>query len=132
MLKRLGMTPTRIKEEDLKPDSLSFYQLTLPIHNIDNNKVMTVPNDPRKPFYSNVARWSNLYACDELDILGGGDTGMNSKRHHQWSVYNGMDRLLWTAFLVEAKGFFYGDSTHGKATKCTVPMLPRLLQRLGG
>jgi len=72
VLEQLGLNAGRMLEEDGAPDALFFHQLILPIHHIDNDKVMTVPNDPRKGFYSNVARWTNLYAAGELGILGGG------------------------------------------------------------
>ena len=73
ILNKLGLCKNRMVDDvDGYPDALFFYQLTLPMHNVDNNKVLRVPDDPRKPFYANVARWSNLYTCDELGILGGG------------------------------------------------------------
>jgi len=67
-MSREGMT----EEADGQPDALFFHQLILPIHNIDNTKILTVEQDPRKPFYSNVAHWTNMCACEELGILGGG------------------------------------------------------------
>lgn len=72
ILHHLGLSPTRMQETDKTPDALFFYQLILPIHAIDNERVLTVTNDPRKAFYSNVSSWSNLYADSELGILGGG------------------------------------------------------------
>jgi len=71
-LSRIGLTPKRMQELDPQPDALFFHQLTLPIHNIDNRKVLTMPNDPRKSYCSNVACWTNSCACEELCILGGG------------------------------------------------------------
>jgi hypothetical protein len=75
VLHRLGLTVERMQEKDGAPDALFFYQLLLPMHNI-NNKVMkstTVRNDPRKPFYVPVSVWSNMYAAaGELHILGSG------------------------------------------------------------
>ena len=72
-LTKLGMSRERMTEEaDGQPDALFFHQLILSIHNIDNTKILTVEQDPRNPFYSNVARWTNMCACEELGILGGG------------------------------------------------------------
>jgi len=72
MLHYLGLTLSRMEEPHRSPDALFFHQLMLPICNIDNEKLMTVTKDPHKCFYSNVSRWSNLYAAGELGILGGG------------------------------------------------------------
>jgi len=94
MLNRLGMSKKRMSEDvDGQPDALFFHQWILPIHNIDNSKVLSVANDPRKPFYANVARWSNLYACDELGILGGG-------YGHKFKATTPMECLQWDGSVV--------------------------------
>ena len=45
-----------------------FWQLLLPIH---DPKRSGIEDDPRMPFYHNVAKWSNSYASNELDIGNG-------------------------------------------------------------
>jgi len=72
VLEQLGLSEKRMQEEDGAPDILFFHQLLFPTHNIDNDKVLAVPNGPQKVFYSNVSRWTNLHAAGELGILGGG------------------------------------------------------------
>jgi len=52
--------------------ALFFFQLILPMHNVDNAKVLMAAADPSKTFCLNVARWTNVHACEELGILGGG------------------------------------------------------------
>ena len=93
LLQRLGMSADRILEDDGMPDSLFFHQLILPIHNIDNTKILTIPGDPRKPFYSNVARWSNLYACEELGSLGGG-------YGHEFKATTPIECMQWDGSVV--------------------------------
>lgn len=43
-------------------DALFFYQLLLPIC---DPKKSGIPGDPRKPFYSEVCKFSNTYACEQ-------------------------------------------------------------------
>jgi len=94
ILTKLGMSSVRmIEETDRQPDALFFHQLILPIHNIDNSKVLTVEGDPRKPFYSNVARWTNMYACEELGILGGG-------YGHEFKATTPIECLQWDGSVV--------------------------------
>jgi hypothetical protein len=68
VLSRLGLTVERMRGSDGLPDALFFYQLLLPIH--DTKK--TVPNDPRRGFYQEVATWSLLYTVGELQLLTSG------------------------------------------------------------
>ena len=63
------------------------------MHSIDNNKVLTVPDDPYTPFYSNVACWSNLHTCDKLGILGGG-------YGHEFKATLPMECLQWDGSAV--------------------------------
>jgi len=72
MLHKLGLHAGRMREADGTPDALFFQQLILPIHHIDNDKVLTVPDNPRKGFYSNVSHWTNLYTVGDLGTFGGG------------------------------------------------------------
>ena len=67
-LARLGLSKARMLQDDGAPDSLFFYQAILPIH---DPKRTGVENDPRMPFYHNVAKWSNTYASNELDMGNG-------------------------------------------------------------
>ena len=67
-LARLGLTKERMMEADGAPDALWFWQALLPIHDI---KRTGIENDPRMPFYHKVAKWSNSYASNELDIGNG-------------------------------------------------------------
>jgi hypothetical protein len=55
VLERMGLTEERMQ----KHDALFFYQLLLPIC---DPKRSDIDNDPRKPFYSQVESFSNLYA----------------------------------------------------------------------
>ena len=63
VLKSLGLTKERMLEADGSPDALFFWQLLLPIHNVKD-----IPADPRSPFYTEVALWSNTYACRDLRL----------------------------------------------------------------
>jgi len=71
VLKRLGLNKERMCEADQKPDALFFYLLLLPLHNIDKKENASSERDPRQPFYSKAAKWSNLYAVGELDLGSG-------------------------------------------------------------
>jgi hypothetical protein len=68
VLSRLGLTKERMLEEDGAPDALFFHQLLLPIINPDDSGIA---GDPRKAFYSQVSRFSNLYAIGELGLGNG-------------------------------------------------------------
>jgi len=72
VLHKLGLHAGCMREADGTPDALFFQQLILPIHHIDNDKVLPALDNPRKGFYSNVSRWTNLHAAGELGTLGGG------------------------------------------------------------
>lgn len=93
ILSRLGLTPERMEESDFQPDALFFHQLILPIHNVDNRKVLTVPNDPRKSYYTNVSCWTNSYACEELGILGGG-------YGHEFKATSPAECLQWDGSII--------------------------------
>ena len=54
LLKKLGLSKERMKGTD----ALFFYQLLLPICDPGRSGI---PDDPRKPFYTEVTRFSNLY-----------------------------------------------------------------------
>jgi len=103
---------------DGQPDSLFFQQLMLPIHNINNTNVLTAAGDPCKTFYSNVARWSNLYACEEL-AFSVVDMDMNSKPKLPLSACNGTKALLWMVLLVEAKALFSSVLIQERAIVCS-------------
>ena len=62
VLVQLGLDPSRIKDKnnDDLPDALFFYQLILPMCDTSTN-----PNDPRKNFYSEITKFSNLYRCQK-------------------------------------------------------------------
>lgn len=93
LLSRLGLTADRMIEKDGAPDALFFYQLLLPIHHIGDKKVTTVENDPRKPFYTKAAIWSNMYAAGELKILGSG-------YGHQFQSVEPPELLQWDGSVV--------------------------------
>ena len=93
VLHRLGLNSSRMKEGDGAPDSLFFYQLILPIHEINKKKVLTVPMDPRKSFYPKVASWSNMYATGELGILGSG-------YGHKFTQVDPTEMLQWDGSVV--------------------------------
>ena len=54
----LGLNTDRIAGPDGLPDALFFFQLILPIC---DPKHSGIPTDPRKPFYSEVVKFTNLY-----------------------------------------------------------------------
>ena len=66
VLCRLGCSKARMKQDDGAPDSLFFYQLLLPICQVESSGVSG--GDPRMAFYHKVAKWSNTYAVRDLDI----------------------------------------------------------------
>jgi len=92
-LKHLGLTLDRMREADGAPDALFFHQLLLPMHNIDDEKVLTVPRDPRKGFYSNMLRWTNLHVAGELGILCGG-------HGHEFCSTSPAELLKWDGTVV--------------------------------
>ena len=55
LLKRMGLTRARVQ----RCDALFFYQLVLPLCNPSRSGI---EGDPRRPFYSAVEGFSNLYA----------------------------------------------------------------------
>lgn len=57
LMARLGLTRSRL----LAKDALFFYDLILPINDTRHPKAFE--NDPRLPFYSNVERWTQIYAA---------------------------------------------------------------------
>ena len=58
ILVSLGLTKQRVKDDNGLPDALFFFQLLLPM--CDPVK-SGIPGDPRKPYYTEVAKYSNLY-----------------------------------------------------------------------
>ena len=58
VLTKLGLTRDRVIGPDGMPDALFFFQLLLPM--CDTSK-SGISNDPRKNFYCDVTRFSNLY-----------------------------------------------------------------------
>jgi len=104
----LGLTKYRMENEKGLPDALFFFLLLLPLHDIKNNdKILTVPNDPRTSFYTDCSRWSNMYAAGELNILG---TGYG----HEFKTTTPTELLQWdgTIFLDGVLG-----GTHGAILK---------------
>lgn len=68
-LTQVGLNAARMSDINGDPDSLFFYNLILPIHQINKEKgIEPVPDDPRQPFYANLAKYTNLYAFGELWI----------------------------------------------------------------
>jgi len=90
LLQTMGLTPLRLKEPDSAPDALFFYQLLLPIHAPDKTDI---PNDPRKGFYTDVAKHTNFYAGSELGL--GGDYG------HHFNQVTSPELLRWDGSLVK-------------------------------
>jgi hypothetical protein len=71
-LKQLGMNAKRMKDDEGFPDALFFYQLLLPIGDTSKNTFEDGSfKDPRMPFYSEVASFSNAYATSELRLGSG-------------------------------------------------------------
>ena len=98
IMRRLGMTQRRLEEKnaenELVPDALFFYQLLLPIHQIDNTEDNVSPtrNDPRQPFYAPTSKWGNLYAVGELNL----GTGWG----HTWENTTADELLRWDGVVV--------------------------------
>ena len=99
-LRRLGMNAERVQminenEKDFErkvPDALFFYQLILPIHQIDKSKEIApgVPADPRQPFYMEKSRWSNMYAVGELDLGSGYGHTFQNTTADEWVRWDGV------------------------------------------
>ena len=83
-----------VDTDELLPDSLFFYQLVLPVHQIDNKKenVSPIKDDPRQSFYVPVSSWSNLYAVGELELGSG--------YGHQYRNVTADELLRWDGVLV--------------------------------
>lgn len=62
MLIKLGMSSDRMDDGQGRPDALFFHQLLLPICDIQRSGI---DGDPRKPFYLEVCKFTNFYACSE-------------------------------------------------------------------
>ena len=63
VLVQLGLSVTKLKDFDTGlPDALFFYQLVLPISDTARNGII---NDPRKSFFSEVNKFTNLYRCQK-------------------------------------------------------------------
>jgi hypothetical protein len=58
VLRRLGMSPSRLVDANGCPDALFFFQLVLPICDPQHSGVI---NDPRSGFYHQVTKFSNIY-----------------------------------------------------------------------
>ena len=61
VLLNLGMNAERLKDKQNLPDALFFFQLLLPIGDPSVSEV----EDPRKPFYTEVNHFTNLYRCQQ-------------------------------------------------------------------
>jgi len=90
VLSRLGMTADRMSNEQGLTDALFFYQLLPPI--CDTKKQSEVTNDPRKSFYYDVSKYSNLYALSELELGNG--------YGHHWVNTNPTELLQWDGVTV--------------------------------
>jgi hypothetical protein len=110
LLEMLGLT----KERMVKGDALFFHQLLLPM---GDPKMSGITADPRKPFYSQVEKFSNLYAIqiglggsyghrfknivlnelvrfDGVVIRDGVKGGSNGAIHRRWMDGADFDRLV--------------------------------------
>ena len=56
LLQRIGLDAARMKEND----ALFFYQVLLPMCSVIKSGIR---KDPRKYYYSEVEKWSNIYAA---------------------------------------------------------------------
>jgi len=71
-LTRLGLDVEPMRDTKGEPNSLFFYQLLLPMHQINKSKgILPVPDDPRGPLCCLVAKWTNMHAVGELDLGSG-------------------------------------------------------------
>jgi len=81
-----------MKDEKFEPDALFFYQLLLPIHQINKSRgTLPMPNDPRQSFYCDVAEFTNLYAVGKLDLGSG--------YGHQFQMNTAAEMLQWDSVL---------------------------------
>lgn len=85
LLEKMGLTPERMKDRD----ALFFHQLLLPM--CDPSK-SGIDGDPRKPFYTEVATCTNLYAIGVKG--GGGDYG------HAFRSVNSEELLNWDGIVI--------------------------------
>ena len=96
LLKKMGLTRKRMEEKD----ALFFLQLLLPIANPTKSGI---DKDPRKPFYSDVQSYTNIYAmspmCDQ-----GGELG------HLFNPTNSQELVCWNGVVVSNVNEFVGSS----------------------
>ena len=90
VLKKLGLTSDRMKEDDGAPDSLFFYQLILPICDVSINGL---EGDPRKSFYADVSTFTSLYAIKNL-TLGRGYC-------HKYQLVEILELIRWDGCVVQ-------------------------------
>ena len=89
----IGLNEGRMKNLDGDPDALFFYNMLLPIHQINKEKgIEPVKDDPRKPFYAPVAKYTNLYAVGELELGSG--------YGHRCEPTNPAELVQWDGVLV--------------------------------
>jgi hypothetical protein len=102
ILKRLGLTPERMRGADGLPDAFFFYQLLLPIH----DTARTVRNDPRVSYYQRVNEWSLLYAVTELGLLTSG-YGTYSKAATAFEFVQWDGSIIMDGVLGGSQGAFF-------------------------
>jgi len=61
-LKKFGLTRERICDKDLMPNALFFSQLLLPICDLSKSGIN---NDLRKPFYTKVQKFTQIYSVEK-------------------------------------------------------------------
>jgi hypothetical protein len=88
VLKQLGLTPDRMKDNEGFPDALFFHQLLLPMCDTSMNA-----NDPRKSFYLDVSKYSNAYATSEL--------GLGTGFGHAFNTVTIPELVKWDGTIVQ-------------------------------
>jgi len=93
LLSKLGLANERMYDPlHLAPDSLFFYQLLLPIHDIANNG-SGIDGDPRRTYYPHVAECTEVYAITDLKLRGSG-------RGHRFKETSPQELVKWDGVLV--------------------------------
>jgi len=93
ILSRLGLTKERMSDSNGNPDWLWFYQLLLPIHQINKaKKIEPTEDDPHLPFYCQASKFTNLYAVGELELGCG--------HGHDFETTTAAELVHWDGVLV--------------------------------
>ncbi len=96
LLKKMALTRKRMEEKD----ALFFLQLLTPIANPSKSGI---DKDPRKPFYSDVQTFTNVYSMSPMRDQGG-ESG------HLFNTTNSQELMRWDGVVVRNVNEFVGNS----------------------